>query len=362
MIDGEVAIRTGGATLSGWKRVRIHRSCEQAPNTFEVGFVSDSTDGVGSLVKAGDPCTVEVGGEVVLTGYVDLVDNDADKAAHDLTMAGRGKCADLVDCSAELPDRGCIINGETVQGVATKLAKPYGIKVLDPPKTVQLPTFGVTLIETAFALIEEIARYAQFLVFENAKGELVFADVGEKVAKGSLVWGENIERARVRQSMEDRYSEYVCYISATDQFADLGMDPNVRALDQDEGVKRHRRLGMVLEAPTGAPQQDFADKRIQWERARRAGRSNQATVTVPGWRDGGGALWEPNTRVRIQLPKHGLSDVIWVIGDATYIRDDEGTRTELMLMPPAAFQPQPEQLVDPLVDLYSSTPPGAAKP
>ena len=118
---------------------------------------------------------------------------------------------------------------------------------------------------------------------------------------------------------------------------------------------------MVLEAPSGVPGQDFAAKRVAWERSRRAGRDRQLVVTTVGWRDDGGELWAPNTLVTLYLPKHGINGETWVIGDVTYLRDDDGTRTELTVMPQGAFQPQPEQLTDPnLADVV--TPAGGITP
>ena len=313
MRDGEVTITAGGNAISGWQRVRIHRSCETVPNGFEVTYVSTETNGYDTLVQEGAPCTITIEGDLVLTGYVDVVQADFDKAAHELTLAGRGRCADLVDCTSEWPTS--IINGSSLSDIARKLCTPYGISVRPSGNDIAIPQFGVTNIETPFAQIEEMCRYAQVLVYEDASGNLVLGDVGED-SGGPITWGVNVERARVKRSMAERYSDYDCYLNSTDGFGDIAAGFNVRGTDQDSGVLRHRLLGMVLEAPTGAPQQDFITRRLQWERARRAGRAYQAVVTVPGWRDANGALWAPNTQVPISLPKHGV-EATWIVGDVT---------------------------------------------
>jgi hypothetical protein len=63
----------------------------------------------------------------VITGYVDRVIGTLDARQHSVTVTGRSKCQDLVDCSAEWP--GGQIVGSSVLEIARKLAEPYGISV-----------------------------------------------------------------------------------------------------------------------------------------------------------------------------------------------------------------------------------------
>lgn len=357
MLDGEVTIRAGERSISGWTQVRITRSIEQVPNTFEVGFTTERSGPGGTLLDEGSPVQVMIGESVVVTGYADVVRSTSDAGSHELVIAGRGKCQDLVDCAAEWPT--AYIGSTSITDVARKLCQPYGIPVVPPPQPgPDLPFFDVTLIETPWTLIEEMARSCQVLVFEDQAGNLVFDNVGEDVAASGFTEGVNAKQITVTRSTSDRYSEYLGFAYSTRMLQDLGEDLNVRARAEDTGLPkrsdgqpRHRRRALVVEAPSGLDRGDVGARRVAWEQTRRAGRSRQALVTVEGWRDKAGQLWTPNYRAPLSLPSHDIDGVTWVIGDVTYIRDAEGTRTELLLMPAQAFATEPVQLGSAIGDI-----------
>ncbi len=354
MLDGEVSVRVGPSyerIISGWTSVRILRSLEQIPNTFEIGFTSDHEGRAGTLVNEGEPCQVFIDGDLVVTGYADVVQSDSDKGSHSLSIAGRGKCQDLLDCAAEW-EKGSVINQTSIDGIATILAEPYGIEVPPAPAgTPPIPFFDITLIESPFALIEEVARYCELLVYEDEAGDLILAKVGEEAAASGFTEGENCERIRVTRSAQDRYSEYLGFNQSVITVRDINADLNVRARAEDnglppraDGAPRHRRKAIVVEAPSGTNREDVGTRRVKWEQSRRAGNSRQALVTTSGWRDADGDLWAPNSLAPLSLPSHGVEGATWVIGQVILVRDQEGTRTELLLKPREAFSPEPIQL------------------
>jgi prophage tail gpP-like protein len=86
---------------------------------------------------------------------------------------------------------------------------------------------------------------------------------------------------------------------------------------------------------------DIAQRRADWERARRIGRSQMLEVEVDSWRDSAGKLWEPNFKAPLDLPGLKLTGKEWLIAEVTYMRGKDGTRAHLTLMPEEAFQPEP---------------------
>jgi prophage tail gpP-like protein len=122
-------------------------------------------------------------------------------------------------------------------------------------------------------------------------------------------------------------------------------DPNVR----------HRRRVIIAEA--GDAGVDVGLQRGAWEAAARYGKSFRLTLTTDSWRDALGALWTPNTTVQVDIPALKLTARTWVISEVSYRRDRDGTHTDLVIMPPAAFQPEPILLAPTFADV----PPGGAK-
>ena len=339
----QVTLFVGGTALTGWTDIAITRRSEGCPNSFEVAVTSrDPKTGAVTAALAGDSCEVEIGNDRVITGYVDRNLNAGSASDHTLRIIGRGKCADLVDCSAEWLS-GQIL-GSNVLEVSQKLAAAYGIEVaiaggIDPGPVV--PQLNLNYGETAYAIIERLTRAAGLLAYEDAQGRLVLTRAGSTTAASGIAYGQNVERWETVNAMDARYSEIVCVRSGVNNMGDLGEAGFAFDTERDPNVKRHRLLYLVME-PTAEDPAGFVERRARWEIARRAGRGRQVRVTVDSWRDSAGNLWEPNTLAPIDVPGLAATDRLLVISEVTYLRDSEaGTTAELLLMPREAFLPEP---------------------
>lgn len=340
----ELVLTVGGKRLSGWTEIAVTRSMQSLPNTFAISATEDSPiykDA--SFVREGQLCTVALGSDLVITGYCDQVVPGFGVGEHAIQIVGRGKCQDLVDCSAEW--KGCQISGSNALEIAQKLAKPYGITASckdDPGPTV--PQFNINVTDTAQSVIELITRHAALLYYEGTDGNLVLAEVGVNKAGSGFQQGQNVQRAQLVRSQSQRYSEYICSllsISTSALFED--QDGLFFHTANDPNVGRHRRMVIVAEGVAGG--QELAKRRALWEASRRAGRGRALSVTVDSWRDGKGKLWEPNTLAPIEMPKLGLTGAVWSIAEVTYRLGLEAGRTaDVTLMPMESFLPEPIKL------------------
>lgn len=347
----DVSITAGGQKISSWQVVEITRSLETCPNVFRLSYTE--RDGIGATVSVepGSPCVIAIGDDTVITGYADQVEAAIGADGHSLAIAGRGKCEDLVDCSSEWPS--AAIANTDVLDVAQKLAAPYGIKVALGPNTklgAPQPIFNVDLLETPFSIIEEMARWSQVLPYEDASGNLLLSAVGTVRHASGFIEGANVQEATVRAAMDERFSEYRGWGTSTQGFSDLGDGLNLFATETDPSVKRHRLRSLSMEG--NYPSLDLLQRRVAWERSRRAGRGVQVRLVADSWRDSAGQLWTPNQLAPVSLPSLHLNNVSWVIGEVTFRLDaEQGTRAELTLMPPEAYSPEPVQLQPVLADV-----------
>lgn len=339
MSNDELILQISGQAISGWTEIRVTRGIERLPSDFDIGLTElypGELDKV--VITPGAPCTVLLGNQLVITGYADRFVPSFAADRHSIRVTGRSKCEDLVDCAAEWP--GGQINGANALAIAQKLAQPYGItvssKVQNLPPIVQ---FNLLLGESAFEVIERISRFSALLAYDLPDGNLVLAQVGMQSASSGIVEGQNVQEAAVQYSSDQRYSDYKAFIQSVDVFIDLGDDGNQLADQKDPNCSRHREMVIISEG--GGMGNQVAINQAIWESARRAGRSKQVRVVVDSWRDSAGNLWEPNTLATVKLPSLKLNETM-CIGEVTYARDDErGTTAELILMPPAAFKPEP---------------------
>ncbi|UPG89264.1 hypothetical protein L2Y96_17960 [Luteibacter aegosomaticola] len=340
MFDEELTITVGDQTVSGWTDVRVTLGIERLPSDFSVGMTERHPGELASVIAApGAPCLVEIGQDPVITGYVDRFVPSISASAHSISMVGRSKCADLVDCAAEWP--GGQISGADALGIATKLAKVYGITVnCDVPGLPIVPQFNLMLGESAFEVIERVSRYSALLAYDQPDGSLMLSQVGRQRAASGFKEGENVLDASVEYSADQRYSQYQVFLQAVDVLTDLGDGGNLIYTINDPNVKRHR--GLILIAEAGGGGNEISQKRALWEMARRAGHSRVVRIRCDSWRDSDGNLWRPNTIAPIDLPSLKLSANDFVIGQVTFLRSEQtGSVAELVLMSPDAFRPEP---------------------
>jgi prophage tail gpP-like protein len=347
MID-DLTLIVGGRQISGWTSVRVTRGIERCPSDFEVEMTELYPDEASAFViQPGDTCEVLLGGDTVITGYVDRFIPAVDSGSHSIRVMGRGKCADLLDCAAEWP--GGQISGASVLTIAQKLAEPYGkpngnaIGVRSDVADIGpvIPQFSLTLGTTAFEIIEQLCRYSALLAYEEPDGNLLLTRASTVQAASGFAQGVNVQSASMTFSIDQRYSEVLGIIQAVDMFKDLGDGGNLQAVVTDPNVPRHRRK-IILAEYGDNNNFDVLKKRTKWEVSRRSGRSRMLQLTTDSWRDSAGALWTPNTLVDMVLPSLKLPQAKWLISEVTFKRDGQsGTTADLVIMPPEAFDVQP---------------------
>jgi prophage tail gpP-like protein len=317
---------------------------------FEIGMTESFPNSPSEvIVQPGDECQIELGLDLVLTGYVDRYVPSLSPSEHDIRVSGRGKCEDLVDCSAVWPNGQ--ISGTSALDVAAKLSAGYGITVeCDVPDLIKIPQFNIFIGETVFEIIERVSRYSGLLVFDEPDGNLRLARANTSIqAAGGIAEGVNVQSAAIEYSAVERFSTYTCFAQSILAYSDAGIGPNMLATVTDPNVRRPRNRFIVVEAVQGFA--DLAKRRAVWEMNRRAGRAAVVTVKVDSWRDAAGTLWTPNTLVTVDLPTLKLPKATWLIGEVTYRRTlDEGTTAELVIMDPKAYLPEPIALLPAFVD------------
>lgn len=343
-MSDDLTLTIGGKRLTGWTEVAVTRGIEVMPNSFVISATETSpiyTDAAG-LVE-GQPCTVSIGADKVITGYVDQVVPAFGPGGHAVQIVGRGKCQDLVDCAAVW--KGCQVSGATALEIAQKLGKPYGVtaKTMAPPGPT-VPQFNINVGDTPAEILELVTRHAGLLYYEDVLGDLVLSQVGSDRAASGFVQGQNVQAARFVRSMSQRYSEYVCSMLSIDVSGIHELEDGLFYFTaKDPNVPRYRRTVIVAEGVQGG--KELAQNRANWEAARRAGRGRSVALTADSWRDAKGKLWTPNTLAPVSLPRLGLSRATWCLAEVTYrLGLSTGRVAEVLLMPPESFTPEPIRL------------------
>ncbi len=330
-----VELKINGFYFGGWQSVRIERGIEQIAGTFELSVTDRWNTAQGQQVmdlKPGQACEVLVDGVTVITGYTDTVTRSYDKAAHSISVSGRDKTGDLVDCSS-IYKSGQWQNKKLEQ-IAADLCAPFGIKVLVATDTgAALPAFSIQEGESVFESLERAAKMRALLLVSDGLGNLLLTRAGTAKAPTDLTEGGNLLSAEAGFDWKDRFSVYIAKGQAQgsdDSYAETVAQPGGSVTDV--AITRYRPFIVVAEDQGGNA---TLTQRAEWERNVRAGRGTRATLTVQGWQ-ANGVLWQPNTLARLVSPLLS-ADVELLIVSAGYSLDESGSITTLQCARPSAF-------------------------
>ncbi len=166
----DLSIIIGGHAISGWQEIRVTRGAERVPSSFDLSATERYPGQIDNVAIApGSPCQVNIGTDLVLTGYVDRVLPSLSGSDHTIRVQGRSKLADIVDCSVTNSNIAGMQKpvGDLVS-FAAQICEPFGIDVVSLAGAtipVLLPGGGgpvpinIMLGETGYDVIERIARY-----------------------------------------------------------------------------------------------------------------------------------------------------------------------------------------------------------
>jgi prophage tail gpP-like protein len=342
-----VSLTDDALMLTGWTSVRITRSIEYGTSSFELTCTADA-NAFKLLSKEGAPVQIFIGQSQVLAGYVDTVEHILTAREHILSISGRGRCSDLIDCSCRLDAIGSHVK---LLDLCKQIANPYQVDVLVPANGTQaildalpvLPRQLVSITETAWEVIERCARYYGLLVFESEQGELTISTAGTELGASGVAVGANVEAIVCTKTTLGTFSTYNAVMSAYGASAEDEGIPNMPACTVVASASRLRPIFFVSEQ--SAADRRFVEKRTNWMAARAYGRSRRVRVLTDSWRDGEGSIWIPNINYPVSGPQVGIPEgTMLLLAEVTFILDNNGRHAELLFGPRQGFLPEPVAL------------------
>ena len=344
--QNKVTLRINGTDYWGWKSASTLNALECITNSFNVS-VSDRWPGMEDAwtITKGDACEVLIGTDLVLTGYIEKVHVKFDSKSHTITVTGRGKTCDLVDCSAA-PQEWVEVD---MNGITAEIIAPFGLGLVEEVKTDILNKYAINVGDTCHCAIEKMANMQGVLVITNELGDLVITRAGlSGEADDMLVLGGNLLEAELDDDATHLFSEIKVKGQANTSTVAKTQDPYETTVLSRTGIAndgsghppidRFRPLIIVTEEQ--ALEADCAF-RAGWEASTRTAKGKKLVCKVQGWRQTTGVLWKLNTLVRVDCP-WSRTEEQWLISSVNHkIGDKEGSTTEMILFKPEAFQVLP---------------------
>lgn len=384
--SNRVSLEVGGLQYGGWKSVRVRHSIEQLAGVYSLEL-HDRWPGQTTAwtIEPGQSCVLRIGDDTMITGYVDVNNVRVSPTEHSISIEGRDRTGDLVDCSA--PPREWV--GMSFEHVATELCRPFGVQLYrqlgegqggytNPARTGQpaplqpcsnggdrLPRKAINSGDTVHKALEKLAKMQGVLLVSDRRGGLIVtrAGLGGR-CRDVLATGQNILSQEYERSFANLYSEITVKgqaNGATSTAAGSQTLSGAQTVRPSATVKRAAQApqgGSVLAQAQSPSQRAAAStvgryrpliitadsqadarrcaERAAWEAGTRESRSRRLTITVQGWRQEDGTLWSINTLVRVVSPLV-RADEDMLITSCEYKLDSSGTTTVLQLSSPKAF-------------------------
>lgn len=334
-------LTVNGVAYEGWKAVTIALSIEAICGTFEL-TVSERfpLQNIPWPILEGDECSVSIGDTTLITGFVDKRRLGFSPEAHALGVSGRDRTCDLVDCGVNLGK--WELANLKADAIVRKIAAQFSIDVsLAPGVTVPAARdrFALNPGETAFEAIDRICRLSGLLPVSDGEGGLILTRTGTTQCVTALVQGQNILEAGGDFDSTKRFRKII--VRGSGAGSDDASGETVAAVTAeatDAGARAGRVLVIRGDSHLTTAQ---ARDRANWEAAVRAARGGRANVKVQGWTQGDGSLWPLNSIAHLQSTWLGIDADMLVAGITFSLDQDSGTTTQLTLMRPDAFKPQP---------------------
>ena len=326
-----------GQSYRGWTSMEFTRDIERMSGSFLLSL-TDKWPGIANVrpVKQGQACRLTNETDTLISGWIDVAEPQIGTNDHTITITGRDRSGDLIDCTAEHTG-GEWIN-QSLVNIARDLCRPFAISVNAVATTAHetIRKFKLEESETVFSALERLCRIKGLLVTSNPNGDLVLTS-GElaipSTASLKMGVGGNVLSTKGTFNNAERFSHYT--VKGQDGGEDFSVaedasEPIGHA--SDPGITRYRPLTILAEEAV-----DIAacERRAQWEATVRAGRARRAIATVQGWY-ASETLWAPLTLVPCEIPELSLNRQM-LITATRGLRDGNGTTMELTLADPSAF-------------------------
>lgn len=322
-MQSNISLKIGGSRFEAWQTASISRAFDAVAGTFSLSFGAYDHTGkqVSTYIKPFDACTLYLEDETVITGYIDDISISYTATSHTLSVSGRDKTADLVDCSAiHKPDEW---HNMQVEYLANVLCAPFGIKAKVETDTKPVVKFRLEQGETAFEALDRLCRMQGLIANSNPSGEFIITRKSTVQAGVKLEHGVNILSANFSYSGKDLFSDYLL----------KGQQPHsesksTKTAFNDASVSRFRPLLILAE---DIASKDSAGTRLDNEVENRKAKARQVSVTVQGWREQeNGALWLPNKIIHMKDIMLDIDETFF-ISKVDYSYSGQGSITKLTL-------------------------------
>lgn len=325
-----VTITAGGGSYTGFLSVNVKAAFNEAARSFDFEVAAELGASVTNQIFAiGTPITILLSGDLVLTGHVEGREPEISKDRASISVSGRSKSGDLVDGAGE-HDTGQFEDKDPLE-IGQEISKEYGAKWETDQQLKKIEQYQLQPGETCFRCVEKMVRDQGMTITGTAEGNAKITKAGSKRMSGGIIEGQNMLSGRGHHNGKNRYSKIVVRGQRPFGHGDDNLEIEVQL--EDGSVKRHRSVIIVQDDDTT---KERAQDRAKNRKNRQKGDALKATVSVQGFRDDGGQLWEPGAMVWTESPFLDIAQDM-LIESVNYRQSEAGSISTLQLVDPSTY-------------------------
>jgi len=350
----EIGILIGDNIFTGWKKVSVSRSMEALAGSFSLSL-TQSTAEIVNQIRPGCPVAVWITDGVrdaqLLSGFIDNRNTKDGPEGVEITINGRDKTADLVDCSAIVESS--TWTSATLKKICDDLLKPFGLLCIDYAENLEpLEKFTIQNGDTVHAVIESTCRSRGVLPLTDRWGNLTLVNsTGQTASIERIERGYNLLSMEEKHDETNRFSKYIIKGTANTGGDGHGWDEVTTSMKSEATDTQITRYRPVIINAEGKPTNTSIKKRALWEAQVRAGRSKEYSATVRGWIQGDESStseyqpWDINHLVPVRDSIMGINQDMLITG-VEFSSDDSGELTTVTLKHPDTYKADPSGGID----------------
>jgi len=291
----KLELKVDNRKYSGWENVTISKSIQSIAHNFSMNIFN--ADGIS--IKDDDLIQILKDDKVFFTGYLDDMNIGISDIKKPLSISGRSKTGDLIDCNVSENKQ---YNKQNIKQIISDLVKPFNISVSSSLKLEPLEIFNTKVGETYFDAINRLCKQTNTLPISDNFGNIEI--IKNQQNKSSIVLKDSdFKELNLPKKLSKRFSKY------TYKKEGIITDVTDGSVIDDTVLRFKPFVGVNTEDKDN---QDLA----KWQLNHNKASEISLTAVVKGWD------LEINTIVKLETE---IVNNSFLIKDITYSKSDSGT-------------------------------------
>jgi prophage tail gpP-like protein len=326
-----IRVEVGGNVFTAWERVAVRAGFDEACRSFSLKAATElGAAATHATFALGVEIQIFADDDLLLAGYVDRRHPRLGEDATEIVIHGRSKAIDLVECSA-VHDSGDFEN-LTPLDIGNAIAAGIAARFETDQQLDKIPRYHLAQGKTIFTVVEELCRDQTKTLTGTAAGNVLITKAGSARHGGGLYEGGNIIEADADHNASNRHSKYIVRGQRPTGHGAGALE--IEAIANDARVRRFRPLIIVQKEDTSKAR---AKGRAATRRDRAAGNALKSEITVQGFRDDTGALFEPGRLIWTESATLGIAQDMLIESADFSQSSKDGSLTSLGLVDPRAY-------------------------